>query len=293
MIPFFIYYSMFGFQRIGDLAWAAGDMQARGFLLGGTAGRTTLAGEGLQHQDGHSHILAATIPNCVSYDPAFGYELAVIVHYGMKRMFERQENVFYYLTVMNENYAHPAMPDGVEDAIVKGMYLFRSDAGAQVQLLGSGTILREVLAAADLLAADFGVSANVWSVTSFNELLRDGLECSRWNMLHPAEAPKESYVTGQLSPHRGPCVAATDYIRAYAGQIREYVPGRYSVLGTDGFGRSDSRAKLRAYFEIDRHYVVVAALKALADDGDIDIQLVADAISRYGIDADKPNPMSQ
>ena len=293
MIPFFIYYSMFGFQRIGDLAWAAGDMQARGFLLGGTAGRTTLAGEGLQHQDGHSHILAATIPNCVSYDPTFGYELAVIIHHGMKRMFERQENVFYYITVMNEAYAHPAMPVGIEADIVRGMYLFKATAGAQVQLLGSGTILREVLAGAELLQEDFGIPSNVWSVTSFNELRREGLECSRWNMLHPLDPPRVPFITQQLGTYQGPCVAATDYIRAYAGQVREYVPGRYRVLGTDGFGRSDSRSKLRQYFEVNRYYVVVAALKVLADDGVIPAQKVADAIVKYGINPDKPNPMNQ
>ena len=293
MIPFFIYYSMFGFQRIGDLAWAAGDMQARGFLLGGTAGRTTLAGEGLQHQDGHSHILASTIPNCVSYDPTFGYELAVIIHHGMKRMFERQENVFYYITVMNEAYTHPAMPVGVENDIVRGMYLFKASAGAQVQLLGSGTILREVLAGADLLQEDFGIAANVWSVTSFNELRREGLECSRWNMLHPLDTPRVPFITQQLGAFPGPSVAATDYIRAYAGQVREYVPGRYRVLGTDGFGRSDSRSKLRQYFEVNRYYVVVAALKVLADDGVIAAQKVADAIAKYGINPDKPNPMNQ
>ena len=284
---------MFGFQRIGDLAWAAGDMQARGFLLGGTAGRTTLAGEGLQHQDGHSHIIAATIPNCVSYDPAFGYELAVIVHHGMKRMFERQDNVFYYITVMNENYLHPPMPAAIEDDIVRGMYLLRERAGAQVQLLGSGAILREVLAAADLLAEDFGITANVWSVTSFNELRRDGLECSRWNMLHPLAPPRLSYLSQRLNAYPGPCVAATDYIRAYAGQIREYIPGRYSVLGTDGFGRSDSRRKLREYFEVNRHYVVVAALKTLADEGVLAPARAAEAIAKYGIDPDKPNPMNQ
>ena len=293
MIPFFIYYSMFGFQRIGDLAWAAGDMQARGFLLGGTAGRTTLAGEGLQHQDGHSHILASTIPNCVSYDPTFGYELAVIIHHGMKRMFERQENVFYYITVMNEAYAHPAMPVGVEEHIVRGMYLFKEASGAQVQLLGSGTILREVLAGAALLKDDFGIESNVWSVTSFNELRREGLECSRWNMLHPLAAPRVPFITQQLGAYGGPCVAATDYIRAYAGQIREYVPGRYRVLGTDGFGRSDSRSKLRQYFEVNRYYVVVAALKVLADDGVVPAQRVADAITKYAINPDKPNPMNQ
>ena len=293
MIPFYIFYSMFGFQRIGDFAWAAGDMQARGFLLGGTAGRTTLAGEGLQHQDGHSHMSASTIPNCVSYDPAFGYELAVIIHYGLKRMFERQENVFYYITVMNENYAHPALPAGIEDDIVRGMYLFREADNASVQLLGSGTILREVIAGAALLKQDFDVDANIWSVTSFNELRRDGLECSRWNMLHPTNEPRVCYLTERLSATRGPCVAATDYIRAYAGQVREYVPHRFLVLGTDGFGRSDSRQKLREYFEVNRHYVVVAALKTLADDGDIEPRKVAEAIERYGIDPDKPNPMFQ
>ncbi len=293
MIPFYIFYSMFGFQRVGDLCWAAGDMQARGFLLGGTAGRTTLAGEGLQHQDGHSHIMAATIPNCVSYDPAFSYELAVIIHHGLKRMFERQENVFYYLTVMNENYAHPPMPEGVADDIVRGMYLFRTVEQPRVQLMGSGTILREVIAAADLLQEDFGIGANVWSVTSFNELRREGLECSRWNMLHPLAEPRVAYLTRKLSEHQGPCVAATDYIRAYAGQIREYVPHRYRCLGTDGFGRSDSRAKLRQYFEVNRYYVAVAALKALADDGELAPQVVADAIAKYGIDPEKPNPMNQ
>ena len=293
MIPFFIYYSMFGFQRIGDLAWAAGDMQARGFLLGGTAGRTTLSGEGLQHQDGHSHILAATIPNCVSYDPTFGYELAVIIHHGMKRMFERQENVFYYITVMNEAYTHPALPAGVEEDIVRGMYLFQEAAGAQVQLLGSGTILREVIAAAELLQQDFGIAANVWSVTSFNELRREGLECSRWNLLHPLEPARVPFLTQKLGSYSRPCVATTDYIRAYAGQIREYVPGRYRCLGTDGFGRSDSRQKLREHFEVNRYYIVVAALKTLADDGVVPAQKVADAIVKYGINPDKPNPMNQ
>ena len=293
MIPFFIYYSMFGFQRIGDLAWAAGDMQARGFLLGGTAGRTTLAGEGLQHQDGHSHIIASTIPNCVSYDPTFGYELAVIIHHGMKRMFERQENVFYYITVMNEAYTHPAMPTGVEEDIVRGMYLFKESARAQVQLLGSGTILREVLAASDLLQEDFGIESNVWSVTSFNELRREGLECARWNMLHPLAAPRVPFLTQKIGAYSGPCVAATDYIRAYAGQVREYIPGRYRCLGTDGFGRSDSRQKLREYFEVNRYYVVVATLKSLADDGVVPAQKVADAIAKYGINPDKPNPMNQ
>ncbi|MBI4692856.1 MAG: pyruvate dehydrogenase (acetyl-transferring), homodimeric type [Gammaproteobacteria bacterium] len=290
MIPFFVFYSMFGFQRVGDLAWAAGDMQARGFLIGGTSGRTTLAGEGLQHQDGHSHLFAATIPNCVSYDPTYAYELAVIVHDGMKRMFERQENVFYYITVMNENYHQPPLPAGMEAGIVKGMYLLDGVEQPQLQLLGSGTILNEVRAAAALLREDFGIAANVWSVTSFNELRRDGLDCARWNMLHPLETPRASYVETLLRDQPGPVVAATDYIKTYADQIREFVPNTYRVLGTDGFGRSDSRKKLREFFEVNRHYVCVAALKALADDGAIEQGVVAEAISKYGINAEKPNP---
>ncbi|MEJ2608767.1 MAG: pyruvate dehydrogenase (acetyl-transferring), homodimeric type [Candidatus Thiodiazotropha sp.] len=294
MIPFYIYYSMFGFQRIGDLAWAAGDMQARGFLIGGTAGRTTLAGEGLQHQDGHSHLLAATIPNCVAYDPTFAYELTVIVLNGMRRMYQEQENVFYYITVMNENYLQPAMPDGVEEGIVRGIYQL-SKGGKhkkRVQLLGSGTILREAIAAAELLEADFKVSADVWSVTSFNELRRDGLAVERWNTLHPESSPKISYVTQQLSGQKGPVVAATDYIRSYADQIRSFVPAHYSVLGTDGFGRSDMRSQLRKFFEVNRYYIVVAALKALADEGDIATEVVSQAIKKYKIDPDKPNPIS-
>jgi len=292
MIPFYVYYSMFGFQRVGDLAWAAGDMQARGFLIGGTSGRTTLNGEGLQHQDGHSHLLASTIPNCVSYDPTFAYELAVIVHDGMKRMFERQENVFYYITVLNENYVQPPLPDGVEEGIVRGLYRLQARAEAQVQLLGSGAILREVIAAGELLERDFGIPANVWSATSFNELRRDGLDCERWNMLHPEAAPRAPWVTRQLAGERGPVVAATDYMKAYADQIREFVPARYRVLGTDGFGRSDTRSKLREFFEVNRHYVVVAALKALADDGVVDRARVSEAIAKYGINPDKPNPVT-
>jgi pyruvate dehydrogenase E1 component len=295
MIPFYIYYSMFGFQRIGDLAWAAGDMRSRGFLVGGTAGRTTLNGEGLQHQDGHSHIQASLIPNCVSYDPTFAYELAVIVQDGMRRMYQQQEDVFYYLTVMNENYAHPAMPNGAGKGILKGMYLFSegdSKAKQRVQLLGSGTILREVMAAAELLAKDFNVAADVWSVTSFNELRRDGLDCERWNMLHPEQARRISYVEECLAPRSGPAVAATDYIKSYADQIRPYVPGRYKVLGTDGFGRSDTRRKLRHFFEVDRYYVAVAALKALADDGMIGVKEVSKAIRLYQINPDKPNPVT-
>ncbi len=292
MIPFYIYYSMFGFQRIGDMAWAAGDLRARGFLVGGTAGRTTLNGEGLQHQDGHSHLQAAMIPNCVSYDPTFAYEVAVIVQDGMRRMYQNQEDVFYYLTVMNENYTHPAMPKGAEEGIIKGMYKFSSSkakAKAKVQLLGSGTILREVIAAAELLEKDFGVASDVWSVTSFNELRRDGIDCERWNTLHPEDQPRTSYVDSCLDA-KTPVIAATDYIRAYADQIRPYVKARYKTLGTDGFGRSDKRVKLRHFFEVDRFYVAVAALKALADEGTIPASEVSKAIKQYKINPDKPNP---
>ncbi|QEL56963.1 pyruvate dehydrogenase (acetyl-transferring), homodimeric type [Chromobacterium paludis] len=289
MIPFYIYYSMFGFQRIGDLAWAAGDMRARGFLLGGTAGRTTLNGEGLQHEDGHSHIQAGLIPNCISYDPTFAYELAVIVQDGMRRMYAEQEDVFYYLTLMNENYVHPAMPAGAEEGILKGMYLLQDggDAKIKVQLMGSGTILREVMAAADLLKADFGIGADIWSVTSFNQLRRDGMEAERHNLLNPTAEARSSYVEQQLAGRNGPVIAATDYIRNYADQIRAYVPGRYVVLGTDGFGRSDSRANLRSFFEVDRYHVALAALSALARDGKIDGAKVAEAIAKYGIKTDK------
>jgi pyruvate dehydrogenase E1 component len=295
MIPFYIFYSMFGFQRVGDLAWAAGDMQARGFLLGGTAGRTTLAGEGLQHDDGHSHLFSCNIPNCISYDPTYSYELAVIVQDGLRRMFKEQENVFYYITVMNENYTHPDMPEGVEEAILKGMYLLRGgDAGdgPTVQLLGSGTILREVEAAAALLRDDFGVRAEVWSAPSFTELRRDGVAAHRWNMLHPQETRRQSYIERCLESHRGPVVAATDYVRLYADQVREFVPRRFVALGTDGFGRSDVRNELRRFFEVNRHYVAVAALQALADEGDVPRARVKEAIDRYGIDPEKPNPIS-
>ena len=296
MIPFFIFYSMFGFQRVGDLCWAAGDSRAKGFLLGGTAGRTTLNGEGLQHEDGHSHLMAATIPNCIAYDPTFGYELAVIIQDGLRRMYANGEDVYYYITVMNENYTHPAMPAGAEPDILKGMYLLREaavskkDKAPRVQLLGSGTILREVIAAAELLEKDFGVKADIWSATSFNELRREGIDVERWNMLHPAEPPRESHVQKCLRDRAGPVVAATDYMRNFADQIRPYVRGRYVVLGTDGYGRSDTRKNLRRFFEVDRNYVAVAALKALADEGTISIEKVAEAIDRYGIDTDKPNP---
>ena len=295
MIPFYIYYSMFGFQRVGDLAWAAGDCRARGFLIGGTSGRTTLNGEGLQHQDGHSHITAATIPNCVSYDPTYAYELAVIVRNGLERMLTKQEDVYYYLTVMNENYTHPVMPEGAEEGIIKGMHLIRAAdetaKGHRVQLLGCGAILREVLAAADLLEADFGIASDVWSVTSFTELRREALACERWTMLHPGEQPRQPYVTRQLCARGdGPVIASTDYMRLFADQIRAFVPARYRVLGTDGFGRSDYRKKLRAFFEVDRRFVAVAALAALAEENKVPSIRVAEAIRRYGIDPETQDP---
>jgi pyruvate dehydrogenase E1 component len=294
MIPFYIFYSMFGFQRVGDFIWAAGDMQARGFLVGGTAGRTTLAGEGLQHQDGHSQLVATTIPNCVAYDPTYAYELAVIVQDGLRRMYAEQENVFYYVTCMNENYAHPALPEGAEAGILKGGYLLRSGPRGKVRvnLLGSGTILREVLAAADLLEKEFGVPADVFSVPSFSELRREALDADRWNLLHPGEPPRVPYVQQLLEGHAGPFVAATDYIRTVPDQVRQWVPGRYHVLGTDGYGRSDSRAALRGFFEVDRRYVALAALKALADEGMLDFATVSNAIRRFGLDPEKPNPVT-
>ena len=295
MIPFFIYYSMFGFQRFGDFAWAAGDMLARGFILGGTSGRTTLNGEGLQHEDGHSHILAGTIPNCVSYDPTFAHEVAVILHQGLKRMVEKQEDVFYYITLLNENYPMPGLTAGTEEQILKGMYLCKPGAEGErrVQLLGSGSILRESLEAQKLLAADWGVQADVWSCPSFNELTREGQDVARWNLLHPLEAPRASFVAQQLAAHPGPVIASTDYMKNYAEQIRPFMPqGRpYIVLGTDGFGRSDFRYRLREHFEVDRHYITVAALKGLADDGKIAAAKVAEAIQKYGIDVDKINPL--
>jgi pyruvate dehydrogenase E1 component len=294
MIPFYIYYSMFGFQRIGDLAWAAGDMRARGFLIGGTSGRTTLNGEGLQHEDGHSHILASTIPNCVGYDPTYGYEVAVIVQNGLKRMYGDNEDVYFYITTLNENYPHPAMPEGAEEGILKGMYKLKTvgDGGSalKTRLLGAGAILREVEAGAELLAKDFGVTSEIWSVTSFTELRRDGLEAERWNMLHPEADKKLSYVEQCLAKGQGPVIAATDYMKAIGDGIRPYVPARYKVLGTDGFGRSDYRRALRSFFEVDRHHVAVAALKALADDQLLPAKRVAEAIAKYGIDPEKPSP---
>ncbi len=293
MIPFYIFYSMFGFQRVGDLAWLAADSHSRGFLMGGTAGRTTLAGEGLQHQDGHSHIMANVIPNCRSYDPTFGYELAVIIHDGLVRMYKNMEDCFYYITVMNENYKHPAMPEGVEQGIIKGMYLFKAaqHSDNKVQLLGSGTILREAIKAAEVLEAEYNIGADVWSVTSFNELYRDGLEVNRWNMLHPTEQPKVSYVTECLSADNGPAIAVSDYVKIYADQIRSLVPTQYRVLGTDGFGRSDTREKLREYFEVDYRYVVVAALMELATTESIDRSQVEEAIKKYHINSDIVNPL--
>ncbi|MDE2354902.1 MAG: pyruvate dehydrogenase (acetyl-transferring), homodimeric type, partial [Betaproteobacteria bacterium] len=294
-IPFYIYYSMFGFQRVGDLAWAAGDMRARGFLLGGTAGRTTLNGEGLQHEDGHSQVHASFIPNCVSYDPTFAYEVAVIIQDGLRRMVQNHEDVFYYITLMNENYNHPAMPEGVQEGILKGMYLFRKGAKAKgpvVQLMGSGTILREAIAAADLLEQDWGVSSNVWSAPSFNELGRDGQATARWNRHHPDQKPRKSYVEQCLEPTAGPVIAATDYIKAFTEQIRAFVPRRYVTLGTDGFGRSDTRAKLRHFFEVDRYYITLAALNALAAEGTIPASKAAEAIKKYGLDPEKPLPSS-
>jgi pyruvate dehydrogenase E1 component len=294
MIPFYIYYSMFGFQRIGDLAWAAGDLQARGFLIGGTSGRTTLAGEGLQHQDGHSQIFAQFIPNCVSYDPTFAYELAVIVQDGLRRMFQEQESIFYYITTLNENYHHPALPEGVQEGILKGMYLFRQGEGEgpRVQLMGCGAILREVIAAADLLGDDWQVGTDIWSLPGINQLAREGQDVARWNLLHPEQTPRVPYTTACLDGHPGPVVAATDYMKMYAEQLRPFIPRRYHVLGTDGFGRSDTRVKLRWHFEVDRHYVTVAALKLLAEEGAIPVAKVQDAIKKYGIAADKPNPIT-
>ena len=297
MVPFYVYYSMFGFQRIGDLAWLAGDAQARGFLIGATAGRTSLNGEGLQHQDGHSHIMANTIPNCRSYDPTYGYELAVIITDGLRRMFAEKENVFYYITTMNEAYQHPDMPEGAEDGIIKGIYQLKKGdktpkGGHRVQLMGAGTILREVEAAADMLRADFGIESDVWSVTSVNELTRNGQTAERWNRYHPDQTPKKAYITEVLEKQEGPFIISTDYIKNYSEQLRQYIPGHYTVLGTDGFGRSDSRPKLREFFEVDRRYVVITALNALAKQGKLETKVVLEAMAKYGIDADKPEPLT-
>jgi pyruvate dehydrogenase E1 component len=291
MVPFYIYYSMFGYQRVGDFMWAAGDLRAKGFLLGATAGRTTLAGEGLQHQDGHSQLLMSTIPNCVSYDPAYAYELATIIQDGLRRMYVEQESVYYYLTVMNENYAQPALPDGTTEGILRGMYRLEQRQGTlRATLFGSGTILREVRAAAEMLEQEYGVAADVYSVTSYSELRREALSVERTNRLHPTQIAGKSYVEDALSGQSGPFIAASDYMKIVPDQIREWVPGRYVVLGTDGFGRSDGRAALRSHFEVDRYHVVVATLKALADDGKIAPDQVETALRKYGIDSTKPNP---
>jgi len=294
MVPFYIYYSMFGFQRIGDFIWAGGDLQSRGFLIGGTAGRTTLAGEGLQHQDGHSLVSASTVPNCVSYDPTYAYELAVIIQDGLRRMIGEQEDVFFYITCMNENYVHPPMPAGVEDGILKGMYLLQVGGQGKIraQLMGSGTILREVIGAAELLMNDFGIPTDVWSVTSFNELRRDALDVERWNHLHPESEPRKCYIEEKLAGRPGPFIAATDYMKIVSDQIQRWVPGQFISLGTDGYGRSDARAALRQHFEVDKRFIAVSALKALADDGVLDQKTVTQAIEKYGIDPDRPNPVT-
>jgi len=298
MVPFYTFYSMFGMQRVGDLVWLAGDIRARGFLMGGTAGRTTLNGEGLQHEDGHSHIIAATVPNCIPYDPTYAHEVAVIIQNGLHRMVEKQEDVFYYITIMNENYEQPGLKEGQEEGILKGMYLLQEgdkSAANRVQLMGSGTILRESVFAAELLQKDWGVAADIWSCPSLTLLARDGQDADRWNMVHPAEEARLPYVTQLLKDTQGPIVATTDYMRLFAEQIRAYIPsGRtYKVLGTDGFGRSDSRVKLREFFEVNRYYITVAALKSLAEEGKIAASVVADAIAKYGIDPNKPNPVTQ
>jgi len=293
MVPFFIYYSMFGFQRVGDLAWAAGDSRARGFMIGGTAGRTTLNGEGLQHEDGHSHVLASTVPNCISYDPTFSYEVAVIVHQGLKRMFVEQEDVFYYLTVMNENYVHPDMPEGCEEGIRRGLYAYsrtRKPGKKHVNLIGSGTIFVQAIKAAERLKKDFGVTSDLWSAPSFNELARDGIDCERWNRLNPLEDPRTPYVTETLADAKGPVIATTDYMKVYAEQIRAYIPNPYTVLGTDGFGRSDSRVNLRRFFEVDSAHIAAAAMVSLYREGAVTKTTLEKALDAYQIDGDKPNP---
>jgi len=294
MVPFYVFYSMFGFQRVGDFIWAAGDIQARGFLIGATAGRTTLAGEGLQHQDGHSQLVATTVPNCVAYDPAYAYELAVIIHDGLRRMYVEQEKVFYYITCMNENYVQPAMPKDAQEGILKGIYLLKSGGRGKVRatLLGSGTILRECLAAAQILESDYGIPADVYSVTSFSELRREAIECERWNTLNSSEPPRVPYVQKTLKDRAGPIIAATDYMRTVPDQIRQWVGARYVSLGTDGFGRSDSRAALRKHFEVDRGFIALTALKALSDDGKVDRATVGKAMQALGIDKAKRDPIT-
>ncbi len=293
MIPFFIYYSMFGFQRIGDLAWAAGDSRARGFMLGGTAGRTTLNGEGLQHEDGHSHVLASTIPNCITYDPTFSYEVAIIIHHGLKRMFVDQDDVYFYLTLMNENYVHPDMPMGVEEGIIKGLYRLKKTSRPgkkHVNLMGSGTILMQAIRAAEMLKEDFGVTSDIWSATSFNELAREGQDVLRHNRLNPLGEQRTPYVTEQLSHAKGPVIVATDYMKNYAEQIRAFVPQRFEVLGTDGYGRSDSRVNLRRFFEVDANHIAATAMVQLFREGAITEKDMSAAMKKYDIDGGKPNP---
>ncbi len=295
MVPFYVFYSMFGFQRVMDLIWAAGDSQARGFLIGGTAGRTTLNGEGLQHQDGHSHLMANMVPNCVSYDPAYSYELAVIIQDGLRRMYVDKENIFYYITVMNENYQHPGLPDGAEEGIIKGMYCLKESTSKnklKVQLMGSGAILREVEAAAELLKKDWKVSSDVWSLTSVNVLRREGLHCSRWNMMHPGEEEKVPYITRLLQGRQGPVIVSTDYMMSYTNQLREFIPQNFITLGTDGYGRSDTREKLRSHFEVDRYFITIASLKALCDEGELKVEDVKKAMKKYGIKPDKADPLT-
>jgi pyruvate dehydrogenase E1 component len=293
-IPFYIFYSMFGFQRIGDLAWAAGDSRARGFLLGATAGRTTLNGEGLQHEDGHSHLISATIPNCVSYDPCFAYELAVIIQNGLERMIQNQEDVYYYITVMNENYQHPEMPKNIEKNIIQGIYKFSESKlkSPKVQLMGSGVILREVIEAAKMLESEWSIAADIYSVTSFTELRREALDGERWNMLNPDKKQKVSIIQGIISDKESPIVASTDYMKSYAEQIANFIPNKFVSLGTDGYGRSDSREALRSFFEVDRYYIVIAALKALVDSKKVDIDILTKAIKKYKMNNNKPNPVS-
>jgi pyruvate dehydrogenase E1 component len=293
MVPFYIYYSMFGFQRVGDFMWAAGDMRARGFLLGATAGRTTLAGEGLQHQDGHSQLLMTAVPNCRAYDPTYAYELAVIIQDGMRRMYVEGEGIYYYISLMNENYPQPALPEGVTEGIVRGGYRVRNAGAGKLRatLLGSGTILREVLAAAELLESQYQVGCDVYSITSFSELRREALDCERWNLLHPTEPPRVPYVRGLFADEGATVIAATDYMRTVPDQIRQWVAGHYSTLGTDGFGRSDARAPLRRHFEVDRQFIALAALKALADQNRVERRTVTEALGKFGIDPAKPNPL--
>jgi len=293
-IPFYIFYSMFGFQRIGDLAWAAGDSRCRGFLLGATAGRTTLNGEGLQHEDGHSHLLAATIPNCVAYDPCFAYELAVIIQNGLERMIQNQEDVYYYITVMNENYTHPELPKGVEQGIIDGIYPYKKSniKGPKVQLMGSGVILREVIEAANMLEKDFNVAADIFSVTSFNELRKNALDAERWNRLNPAKDKKSSHIENAITDKDAPIIASTDYMKSFPEQVARFLPNPFIALGTDGYGRSDSREALRSFFEVDRRYIVITALTALVDMKKLDASILIKAIKDFKLDGDKPNPMS-